>query len=1353
MFVSLFCCATTQAQVIKHSYRFFNNFSASSIECGPDLEQVQAEGNCNGEASPGSFITDNLSQCGVTRTVYHTNMHWGLRYPNTSNIITNTYTIHLYVKNTDFGNRSWARIIDFSNGALDEGIYYKSDGSTGGRCLDFYPSGIVGACPFFDASTYYLLTFTRNGATGIVDVYVNNTKFVSYNDAAGRYTGKPGTPIYIYRDDRSVSCESGAANIAFLSFTNQYATQGEVTSVYNDICSIANTDNSADFSFSKNPVCNSGEDVQVTYTGDLVPPASGFNFSWDWDGGMVKSGTGMGPFVVNWKTPGTKNVKLTISSTTCGGSTNSSSKTQQLQVNNKQTTILNKTICQGQNFEGYATSGTYTDRFSTPSGCDSLRTLHLTVAATITTVVNKTICPGQSFEGYNKEGTYTDTYTSASGCDSIRTLHLTVTGAIATSVKETMCSGSLFILPSGRKVGQGIYTERLSSASGCDSMVTYTIEEKDVKQVSLHPVICTGSAYTLPSGRVLTVGGNYIDTLRYTSGCDSLITQVNLTILPLTRKGWSATICAGTAYTLPSGKSVHTAGTYMDTLRNGAGCDSMIATITLSVQAAYQQTIAASICAGQAYTLPSGKIVSTGGTFREAFTSAAGCDSVITTVLTVSQMLRSTTHVSICAGQSYQLPSGRMVNAAGTYEEKLPTAGGCDSIVTTVIAVVQQVRTSTEAAICSGSLYTLPSGKRVPAGVYADTLTTTFGCDSIVTITVLEKSLKKDTVQVSLCNGATFRLPSGKLIGIAGTYSDTVRYTTGCDSLITTAQIRISNAVRRTVSAAVCFGETYTLPSGRIAAVSGVYYDSLKNATGCDSIIVTTVTVKEQLASAHKVRTCSGSTYTLPSGRVVDQPGIYTDRFQTPSGCDSLVTTDLAVTNVIPIRVDATVCANKTYKLPLGQVVQLAGTYTDTLKSKMGCDSVVVTHLSFAALPTATHRVAICAASSWRLPSGKTVSVAGNYIDTVTNGVGCDSIITTVLTILRVQRQQLTAQVCAGQAYRLPSGRQISQAGNYEDTVRSALGCDSIITSLSLEVAQPKRAAVQHAMCQGKTYRMPSGKLLATSGNYSDTLRNQWGCDTLITSVNLTVTPRNAFGVHISKAQVCAGEQVQLQAYGGERYRWLSTAGIQDLAAPAQQVQPTGNTTYRVIIYNETCSQEDTVTAVVVVHANPLVSVVKSNDVNCNLGSAQLRASGGATYQWSPAEDLTSTQGAQVTVAPKVTTTYQVTATSAKGCTATASVQVLVTNEGTANLPNAFTPDGDGLNDCFGVRSWGVVKNFQFRVYGRWGNLVFQTSDPAQCWDGTYKGQKLEPGTYVYQIAGTTHCGPVFRKGTVTIVR
>ena len=90
-------------------------------------------------------------------------------------------------------------------------------------------------------------------------------------------------------------------------------------------------------------------------------------------------------------------------------------------------------------------------------------------------------------------------------------------------------------------------------------------------------------------------------------------------------------------------------------------------------------------------------------------------------------------------------------------------------------------------------------------------------------------------------------------------------------------------------------------------------------------------------------------------------------------------------------------------------------------------------------------------------------------------------------------------------------------------------------------------------------------------------------------------------------------------------------------------------------------------------------------------------------------------------------------------------------------LPNAFTPNGDGLNDEFKpVQRYDFVKTYHLYIYNRWGQLLFETSDINTGWDGNFKGEPVQQGTYVYKIVYTaysTGSEPQTTAGNVTLVR
>jgi gliding motility-associated-like protein len=176
----------------------------------------------------------------------------------------------------------------------------------------------------------------------------------------------------------------------------------------------------------------------------------------------------------------------------------------------------------------------------------------------------------------------------------------------------------------------------------------------------------------------------------------------------------------------------------------------------------------------------------------------------------------------------------------------------------------------------------------------------------------------------------------------------------------------------------------------------------------------------------------------------------------------------------------------------------------------------------------------------------------------------------------------------------------------------------------------------------------------------------------------------------------------------------------------------------------------------VTVNSLPIVLATKSNDIDCTNDRSQLNASGALQYSWSPASTLNNPSIANPVATPTANTTYSVQGTDAKGCsnTSTINVEVLAGNKGGYLMPTAFTPNGDGLNDCYRVSHWGVIQSIEFSIYNRWGQLVFHTTDPSQCWDGKFKGVPQDPGVFVYVVNANTSCEKnVFRKGTFVLIR
>jgi gliding motility-associated-like protein len=133
--------------------------------------------------------------------------------------------------------------------------------------------------------------------------------------------------------------------------------------------------------------------------------------------------------------------------------------------------------------------------------------------------------------------------------------------------------------------------------------------------------------------------------------------------------------------------------------------------------------------------------------------------------------------------------------------------------------------------------------------------------------------------------------------------------------------------------------------------------------------------------------------------------------------------------------------------------------------------------------------------------------------------------------------------------------------------------------------------------------------------------------------------------------------------------------------------------------------------------------------------------------------------GDSLIVTPTATTTYTVTGIDANGCEDSSVVTITVRNDcpqptPILDIPTAFSPNGDGLNDIFRIERYENFTLTSFRIFNRWGQLIFETSDIATGWDGTYEGREQGMGAFAVVVSGLDAQGEaVLWKGNLTLLK
>lgn len=510
------------------------------------------------------------------------------------------------------------------------------------------------------------------------------------------------------------------------------------------------------------------------------------------------------------------------------------------------------------------------------------------------------------------------------------------------------------------------------------------------------------------------------------------------------------------------------------------------------------------------------------------------------------------------------------------------------------------------------------------------------------------------------------------------------------------------------------------------------------------------ITVLPNVAMQDSIGLCEGDCLFLTDTTICD-PGLYMLHYVSSTGCDSIVHLTVTVQSSITIDLDATICATDSI-LVGGTWYSMPGNYVITVPATSGCDSVIQLNLQttvceFDGLLTVTP--ALCAGQS---SGGFTLELlsgippftfswqqAGNGLA----GIGDVSALNTPVTITG-----------------LP-------AGLYTFDIKDGFGNDLILTetvtappalALSLEAIDYNGYTIScpgafdgqvMALMQGGTpgyhYQWNTSDTLAQlmtlgSGLYSLTVSDAAGCTT--TGV-ITLNEPAALDCEVLFTDPgCEGSNsgmihiVSTQG-GAAPYQYAISGGQ---PGPSSIFDSLSEGVYTISITDANGCSIDT-TGLLTESVIPIIEA--GDDIDIDLGySAMLSgmvSPSDAMIEWIPAGNLSCVFCLDPVAMPVSTTVYILQATSSDGCVTSDSLTVRVhRSENAVYIPNAFSPNGDGINDIFTVFGNRSVKQVEkLSVFSRWGELVFeqsgfQANDPVTGWDGTFRGKPFTPAVFTW---------------------
>ncbi|MES2371621.1 MAG: gliding motility-associated C-terminal domain-containing protein [Bacteroidota bacterium] len=272
----------------------------------------------------------------------------------------------------------------------------------------------------------------------------------------------------------------------------------------------------------------------------------------------------------------------------------------------------------------------------------------------------------------------------------------------------------------------------------------------------------------------------------------------------------------------------------------------------------------------------------------------------------------------------------------------------------------------------------------------------------------------------------------------------------------------------------------------------------------------------------------------------------------------------------------------------------------------------------------------------------------------------------------------------------------------------------------------------------------------ADSGLYQALVTTAAGCRN-IDSFNVKIYPGVTASVNPAAVFICEGGSTALSASGGTSYQWIPATGLSNAQISNPIASPLDTTVYKVAVTNQ-YGCNDSAQTTVNVFQNPIVSA--GADKKIFEGESVLLdgsiAGNMNSFYWVPSSFMNNATILTPTVSPTDTITYTLYALPGQGCPAvTDNVFVLVYKK--LAVPNAFSPNGDGINDTWVIKGLETYPEAVLRVYSRNGMLMFQSRANSMAWDGTYKGKPLPIATYYYTIDLNAGTAPV--SGWVVIFR
>lgn len=547
----------------------------------------------------------------------------------------------------------------------------------------------------------------------------------------------------------------------------------------------------------------------------------------------------------------------------------------------------------------------------------------------------------------------------------------------------------------------------------------------------------------------------------------------------------------------------------------------------------------------------------------------------------------------------------------------------------------------------------------------------------------------------------------------------------GCDSLYKVV-VLFGLTSDTLINQTLCENEFLIINNTRYDSKHSKGQEILDNANhpfGCDSIINIDLQFLPGSRSSYTLSLCKGEQVVI-HGKIYDEnhtSGTDTLKNSNINGCDSLIDVSLQLLSTSTFKYRNTICLNDTLVLGNISFNKNLSELKDTLKglASNGCDSIRDIQIQFYPDAIGNFNQTLCE-NQFAIINGNRYDKSkpiGQEILKAASSHGCDSIININLNFKTAVVSNYSATVCENASIMINSKQYDVNRLSGIDTLfgQATGGCDSIV-NINVSLLSIPRSFHFETACENDTIIINGKRYDKINFMGIDILSGKAnnGCDSII-NVAVNFVPNSS---SFYRDTLCPEESIVIH---GKTYNKQNKSGIEIFPSS------TG------------C---DSIVSIDLVFTDLMLSYTR--EIFSAPGIKQqlniIPSFTPASINWSPATGLSCTDCLNPIANPTETTIYVVTITDENGCIATAQITIRLDIDDHAFVPNAFSPNGDNVNDLFRVISTNqnlVISDFA--IYDRWGNLVYFEANSTilehRGWDGSSSDQeKMNPGVFVYYI-------------------